>query len=89
MLMLLERSKIWKMRVAEAMANAATSNFHKRSKSISFSVCRRSRSVSIKLDKAVAGEDFPLSVTWAHGFEPTLGYHGGSGRGCFSVEPKQ
>ena len=55
----------------------------------SFSTSKEGGKVVIKLDKAVAGEDFPLSVTWAHGFEPTLGYHGGSGRGCFSVKPKQ
>ena len=36
------------------------------------------------------GSDFssPLSVTWAHGFEQKLGYHGGNGRGCFSISPE-
>merc|ERR1711929_70750 len=36
------------------------------------------------------GSDFssPLSVTWAYGFEQKLGYHGGNGRGCFSISPE-
>mmetsp|Transcript_19592 Transcript_19592/g.41295 ORF Transcript_19592/g.41295 Transcript_19592/m.41295 type:complete len:682 (+) Transcript_19592:169-2214(+) len=42
--------------------------------------------IVISLDKVVTG-GFPLSVTWAKGFERKLGYHGGSGRGCLAVAP--
>ena len=41
--------------------------------------------VKVELTKVVSS--FPLSVTWARGFDRNLGYHGGSGRGCLEVSP--
>jgi len=43
--------------------------------------------VVVALEKQVTDFAKPLSVTWAHGDSPKLGYHFSEGRGCFAISP--